>query len=224
MAKKTEWARAGRNAVTLRFPARTAEERAHYARALRQTLRVDPSADVRDWAISFDRALLTLAPKLSASVEDWAPRFVKRLTEAADPHPRVHRKRVTVTYDGRDLKRVAEAVEATVDEVAATHMRATYTVQAMGGPPGLAVLDGLHASLRLPLNPNPRGVIRAGSVALAEDRCVIALQDQPGGWHIVAQTCEPVFDPERDPPFLIAPGDRVRLTRRREPVPAEESS
>ncbi|HEY9107231.1 MAG TPA: carboxyltransferase domain-containing protein, partial [Roseateles sp.] len=33
----------------------------------------------------------------------------------------------------------------------------------------------------------------------------------PGGWQLIGHTDMPLFDPQAEPPTLLAPGDRVRF-------------
>jgi allophanate hydrolase subunit 1 len=35
----------------------------------------------------------------------------------------------------------------------------------------------------------------------------------PGGWHIIGHTDTVMFDPARDPPAILRPGDKVRFVR-----------
>jgi allophanate hydrolase subunit 1 len=35
--------------------------------------------------------------------------------------------------------------------------------------------------------------------------------DTPGGWHIIGRTSTVMFDPAREPPVLLVPGDTVRF-------------
>lgn len=217
MARRIEWSRMGRNGVLLRFPGKPGEETARYARALRKALSDDPAGEVRDYVFASGAAFVSRIPKYPAPFEEWARDLALRIARAADSLTREHRKRIPVRYDGRDLKRVAEESGLTVEEVVAIHLRTTYTVQAMGGTPGFAVLAGLDPRLRVPPNPKPRGALKAGAVAVADDVCVLIGVDQPGDWNVVGATVEPPFDPDRTPPFLVEPGDRIRLTRAAEP-------
>ncbi|HSM50236.1 MAG TPA: carboxyltransferase domain-containing protein, partial [Thermoanaerobaculia bacterium] len=36
-------------------------------------------------------------------------------------------------------------------------------------------------------------------------------QATPGGWHLLGRTAAALFDPHREPPALLAAGDRVRF-------------
>jgi allophanate hydrolase subunit 1 len=38
-----------------------------------------------------------------------------------------------------------------------------------------------------------------------------ALPVRDGGWHLIGRTDAPIWNPRRDPPALLAPGDRVRF-------------
>jgi biotin-dependent carboxylase-like uncharacterized protein len=53
--------------------------------------------------------------------------------------------------------------------------------------------------------------VPAGSVAIADLFTGIYPQETPGGWHLLGRTAVRLFDPNRDPAFLVAPGDRVRF-------------
>jgi KipI family sensor histidine kinase inhibitor len=53
--------------------------------------------------------------------------------------------------------------------------------------------------------------VPAGSVAIAGLQTGIYPFSTPGGWHLIGRTDVPTWDPRRDPPALLAPGDRVRF-------------
>jgi KipI family sensor histidine kinase inhibitor len=67
------------------------------------------------------------------------------------------------------------------------------------------------AVLELPRRATPRVRVPAGSVAIAGRQTGIYPFATPGGWHLVGRTDAPLWDPRRDPPSLLAPGDRVRF-------------
>jgi KipI family sensor histidine kinase inhibitor len=84
-------------------------------------------------------------------------------------------------------------------------------VRFLGFAPGFAYLGPLDPSLVLARRADPRPRVPAGSVAVAGDQTAIYPLDTPGGWHLIGRTDVLVFDPARDPPSLLAPGDRVRF-------------
>jgi KipI family sensor histidine kinase inhibitor len=118
---------------------------------------------------------------------------------------------IGVHYDGEDLAEVAERLGLEVPEVVARHTAPTYTVACLGFSRGFPYLDGLDPLLRLPRRDTPRARVPAGSVAIAAEQAGIYPQTSPGGWHLLGRTDVPLFDPGREPPALLAPGDRVRF-------------
>jgi KipI family sensor histidine kinase inhibitor len=121
---------------------------------------------------------------------------------------------IDVTYDGADLAEVAGRCGLTADEVVAIHSGAEYTVAFCGFLPGFAYLHGLPAELRLPRRATPRPQVPAGSVAVAGEWASVYPSSSPGGWHLLGTTGAELWDDDRDPPSLLAPGDRVRFVPR----------
>jgi KipI family sensor histidine kinase inhibitor len=118
---------------------------------------------------------------------------------------------IGVRYDGEDLAEVAERLGLEVAEVVARHAAPTYTVACLGFSRGFPYLDGLDPVLRLPRRDTPRARVPAGSVAIAAEQAGIYPQSSPGGWHLLGRTDVPLFDPDSEPPALLAPGDHVRF-------------
>jgi allophanate hydrolase subunit 1 len=50
-------------------------------------------------------------------------------------------------------------------------------------------------------------------VAIAARQTAVYPLDTPGGWHIIGSTQTVMFDPNRDDPALLSPGDTVRFER-----------
>lgn len=120
---------------------------------------------------------------------------------------------IPVRYDGIDLESVAAATGLSAENVIARHTARTYTVDLLGFVPGWAYLSELDPALQLPRRPEPRPRVAGGSVAIAAAQTGIYPLDTPGGWHIIGSTTTVMFDPTRDPPALLAPGDSVRFKR-----------
>ena len=135
--------------------------------------------------------------------------FATRTKAKAGTAPRAHR--IPVRYDGVDLDAVAAATGLSVEEVIARHSGRTYTVDLLGFVPGFAYLSELDASLQIPRRAEPRPRVAAGSVAIAVAQTAVYPLDTPGGWHIIGSTETVMFDPTRDAPALLAPGDTVRF-------------
>jgi KipI family sensor histidine kinase inhibitor len=116
-----------------------------------------------------------------------------------------------VRYDGPDLHAVADALGMDVAEVVRRHCAVTYQASFTGFAPGFAYLSGLDPRLVLPRRDSPRPAVPAGSVAIADAYTAVYPRASPGGWHLLGTTDAAIFDPDREPPALIAPGCRVQL-------------
>jgi KipI family sensor histidine kinase inhibitor len=119
---------------------------------------------------------------------------------------------IPVRYDGEDLPEVARRTGLDAAEVVRRHTAPEYTVAFLGFSPGFPYLVGLDPALAVPRRDTPRTSIPAGSVGLAGDQTGIYPTASPGGWQLIGRTEATLFDPGRDPPALLAPGDRLRFT------------
>ena len=118
---------------------------------------------------------------------------------------------IPVRYDGPDLDAVARAAGLSVEAVVALHVDAAYQVAFCGFAPGVAYLTGLPEPLHLPRRATPRARVPPGAVAIAAEYAAVYPAASPGGWHLLGATDLVMFDPDRDPPALLAPGARVRF-------------
>lgn len=150
---------------------------------------------------------------LEVTYADLSTRLVAMCeSTAGSVAPRAQRDHeIPITYDGPDLAAVAASAALAVEEVVARHSARTYTVDLVGFVPGFAYLSELDPALHLPRRPQPRPRVIAGSVGIAGPQTAVYPLDTPGGWHLIGSTRSVMFDPARDPPALLAPGDRVRF-------------
>lgn len=118
---------------------------------------------------------------------------------------------IPVVYAGEDLPAVADLCGFSERGVVNRLSRAELRVAFCGFAPGWAYLTGLPSELAVPRMETPRTRVPAGSVALANGYAGIYPSPSPGGWRLVGHTEVRLFDVERDPPALLAPGTRVRL-------------
>lgn len=116
-----------------------------------------------------------------------------------------------VVFDGADLPDVAEVTGRPADEVVATLTAVEFTVAFCGFAPGFGYLTGLPEELHVPRRATPRTRVPAGSVGLAGPFAGVYPQASPGGWQLVGRTDAVLFDVDRDPPALLAPGTTVRF-------------
>jgi KipI family sensor histidine kinase inhibitor len=115
-------------------------------------------------------------------------------------------------FDGADLDDVAALWELTRAEAVSRLTTTELRVAFCGFAPGFAYLTGLPARSAVPRLATPRPRVPAGSVGLAGPYAGIYPTASPGGWRLVGRTAVNLFDVRRDPPALLAPGTRVRLT------------
>jgi len=118
---------------------------------------------------------------------------------------------VEVRYDVEDLAEVAELLDVSVEEVVARHTGADWRVAFAGFAPGFGYLACDDPFFDVPRRSSPRTRVPAGSVALAGHFSGVYPRESPGGWQIIGRTDAVLWDLDRDPPALFAPGDRVRF-------------
>jgi KipI family sensor histidine kinase inhibitor len=121
---------------------------------------------------------------------------------------------LAVRYDGPDLAEVAGLASLSPEEVVARHCAATYTVGFLGFAPGFAYLLGLDERLHVPRRAEPRTHVPGGTVAIAGVYSGVYPRESPGGWRRLGCTDAVLFDASREPPALLAAGDRVRFVAR----------
>lgn len=118
---------------------------------------------------------------------------------------------VEVVYDGIDLDEVASLTGISATEVIRLHAAPTYTVAFLGFSRGFPYLVGLDERLVVPRLASPRTRVPAGSIAVGGPFTGIYPASSPGGWRLIGHTDAVLFDERRDPPSVLAPGDRVRF-------------
>jgi len=115
------------------------------------------------------------------------------------------------TYDGPDLDRVAEAWSCSREAVVERHQQVVFLVAFCGFAPGFAYCVPDPALPEVPRRDVPRERVPTGSVALAGEYCGIYPARLPGGWQLIGRTPAVLFDPARERPSMLEPGDTVRF-------------
>lgn len=118
---------------------------------------------------------------------------------------------IAVVYDGPDLDDVADLAGLSREEVVARHQASPFEVAFCGFSPGFAYLRGLDPVLQVARLATPRTAVPAGSVAIADTWSAVYPRESPGGWRLLGTTTAPLWDVDRQPPALLAPGTRVRF-------------
>lgn len=148
-----------------------------------------------------------------AAIATWLESACARATTAhsTDADPAAPIVTIPVRYDGPDLAEVASQTSLSVEEVVHRHAANEYVVAFCGFAPGFGYLTGLDPALCLPRRTVPRTRIPAGSVAIADRFASVYPSTSPGGWHLLGSTETVMWDLQRQPPALLAPGTRVRF-------------
>lgn len=99
------------------------------------------------------------------------------------------------------------AAEA-VDSLTAAPLR----VQTIGFAPGQPYLGQLDPAWDIPRQEGLSPQVPPGALTVAIRQVVLFSVASPTGWRHVGQTAARLFDPDRDDPFLLRPGDEVLFT------------
>ena len=119
---------------------------------------------------------------------------------------------IEVDYSGPDLAEVAELTGLDPDAVVAAHTGQVWTVVFCGFAPGFGYLLGEDDRLRVPRRDQPRTVVPAGAVGLADAFSGIYPRSGPGGWQLIGRTDATLWDLDHDPPALLRPGIQVQFS------------
>ena len=210
----------GESALLVRFGDRIDPELNRLVHALDASVRAQPAA----WLVDCVPAYASLAlffdpdafdPALDPLVE--ATRWVRAQIEGMSstrPGAAGRSVEIPVRYGGTsgpDLSDVAAHAGLTAVEVIKRHTQAEYRVALLGFAPGFPYLLGLDPALAMPRLSQPRTHVAAGSVGIGGAQTGIYPRSGPGGWRLIGRTEAALFDPARDPPSLLRPGDRVRF-------------
>ncbi|HEV7476240.1 MAG TPA: 5-oxoprolinase subunit PxpB [Burkholderiales bacterium] len=121
---------------------------------------------------------------------------------------------VPICYDAEfalDLADLAQRLKISPEEIIKRHADAEYRVLMVGFAPGHPYIGGLDPKLAVPRRSEPRVVVPAGSVAIANQQTVVYPYSMPGGWSVIGRTPLTSFDAGRPQPSLFSAGDRVRF-------------
>ena len=122
--------------------------------------------------------------------------------------------RIPTVYGGEygpDLPFVAEHAGLSEAEVIRLHSETEYHVYMIGFTAGFAYLGGLPDRLHTPRLPSPRIKVPKGSVAIGGSQAGAYPAETPGGWRIIGRTYLTLFDPLKEIPTPMLPGDTVRF-------------
>lgn len=122
---------------------------------------------------------------------------------------------VPVIYGGQqgeDLAVIAELAKMDVQTFIQLHSEALYQVACVGAMPGFPYLSGLNPRLATPRRSVPRMRLEEGAIIIGGAQAGIMPCSTPSGWHVIGRTELKLFDPQRESPSFLQPGDRVRFS------------
>ena len=222
MARVARTERLGEDALLLRLGDAIDADTNARVHALAATLRTGRPAWVRDIVPAYATLAVFIDPMAMWGVEDplataeaWIAETIPRDGIASEAPPATGTmKEVPVRFggeDGPDLEVVAGAAGLSASDAIARFCAPVYQVAMLGFSPGFPYLLGLDPALAMPRLETPRTRVPAGSVAIGGAQAGIYPRESPGGWRLLGRTPLGLFDHEREPAALLAPGGLVRF-------------
>ncbi|QOL26083.1 allophanate hydrolase subunit 1 [Thalassotalea sp. LPB0316] len=106
----------------------------------------------------------------------------------------------TITIDvlynhqsGWDNALLCQEKNCTLEDIIKWHTGRSYRAYALGFTPGFCYLASVDEKLSIPRKTVPRKRVPAGAVAIAHKQTAIYPDSSPGGWHIIGQTAQPMY-------------------------------
>lgn len=129
---------------------------------------------------------------------------------------RTKRWRLPVCYDqpcGMDLELLSSKLGLSPKDITRIHSAEEYMVYMIGFSPGFAYLGDLPAELEVPRKTVPNPEVPPNTIQIGGKQTAVSSMPMPSGWYIVGRTPIKMFDPARNPPFLLEGGDFVSFTQ-----------
>lgn len=119
-----------------------------------------------------------------------------------------------VIYGGEHGPHIDDVIAHTglsIEEIVRIHTEPLYTVYALGSHPGYCYLGGMDTRIATPRRKVPVLGLPGGAVSIGGAQTGVSASLGPSGWNTIGHTDMSFFDPQRDPPALLAPGDMIRF-------------
>jgi len=180
-----------------------------HAQALANKLRATVKAE--DVVAGLDRVAVRFDPADFNRVTNQLATIMAVPAFEPDTGPPVE---IAIKYGGEhgpDLEHVCAALDLSVEVLIKLHMDCEHIVAMIGFTPGFSYISGLPEGLSIPRLDNPRSRVPAGSVGITAGFTGIYALHGPGGWPLIGRTDADLFRADREPPFLLSPGQRIRF-------------
>ena len=205
---------AGDSALLIEFADEIDDSVNDRVHTLAHALHAQSCPEIRDLVPAYSSLLVCYDPRRASFAKMHA--LLQSATESLQtytpPEPRL--VEIPTRYGGEfgsDLAFVAQHNGIPEAAVIRLHTSVVYRVYFVGFAPGFAYLGSVSEQIAAPRMETPRTRVPAGSIGIAGRQTGIYPMETPGGWRIIGRTALPLFDPDRDPPTLLRPGDRVRF-------------
>ena len=111
---------------------------------------------------------------------------------------------------GLDLSRLSDKTKLSKKKILELHLNKDYFCYMTGFIAGMPFLGDIDTNIRCDRLETPRVNVPKGSVGITEQFTNIYTFASPGGWNIIGNTPQKIFDPlNLAEPALIKPGDKV---------------
>ncbi len=112
---------------------------------------------------------------------------------------------------GPDLARLAAIHQLSCEEIIRLHQQQRYLVYCIGFAPGFAYLGFVDPRLATPRLAKPRARVPMGAVGIADQQTAVYPAASPGGWNIIGNCPQPLFNPTASPMMPFAVGDSIEF-------------
>jgi KipI family sensor histidine kinase inhibitor len=204
----------GDGAITVEFSRSIDDAANQRVLALDRTLTDETIAGVTETVPTY-RSLLVHYDATEIGFEALSEKLAALAQRPVPPVTTTRRWRIPVAYGGEhgiDLEDVAKTLKTTPDDIVARHVAGDYRVAMIGFTPGWSYLSGLEDSLQMPRRQNPRLLTPAGTISIGGVQTGVQCLAGPSGWHLLGRTAVRTYQLDRQPTFLLEPGDRVTFS------------
>ena len=111
-----------------------------------------------------------------------------------------------------DLNRLSSSHNISEEEILNKFLEKNYYCYMTGFIAGMPFLGDIDQKLRFKRLETPRVRVPKGAIGITEQFCNIYTFESPGGWNIIGNTPEKVFDKSNSKnPAMIKPGDTINF-------------
>ena len=113
---------------------------------------------------------------------------------------------------GLDFNRLSDKTKLSKKEILELYLNEEYFCYMTGFIAGMPFLGDINKDIRCERLETPRVKVPKGSVGITEQFANIYTFESPGGWNIIGNTPQNIFDQSNlEEPALIKPGDKVNF-------------